>query len=144
MTSGGRRMLEGFMSYSINTPAPDATTVIRAESALPQDRHAHRTYPTIGERIAASEKRVRNLTALAEQRRMLAENTADLLKKRRDAHEKTCVMLKHEREKLERLTERASHPEKVSHTAERAKFHALMEKLQASGKTIDEVLQALE
>jgi len=127
-----------------------------------------KAYPTLEERIVAADKKIEELTKLIDGRKKLIFTTENKLNLRKAALEKSIADLEEANKKKARLIEIKNRPPKPPKTpkmdpeerkaqrvaamakarevraAKKAQADALMEALQSSGKTVDELLAIIK
>ena len=127
-----------------------------------------KAYPTFEERIVAADKKIEELPKLIDGRKKLIFTTENKLNLRKAALEKSIADLEEANKKKARLIEIKNRPPKPPKTpkmdpeerkaqrvaamakarevraAKKAQADALMEALQSSGKTVDELLAIIK
>lgn len=127
-----------------------------------------KAYPTFEERIVAADKKIEELTKLIDDRKKLIFTTENKLNLRKAALEKSIADLEEANKKKARLIEIKNRPPKPpkapkmdpeerkaqriaaitkareARAAKKAQADALMEALQSSGKTVDELLAIIK
>ena len=149
------------------TAKPKTARTAKKATKPVQTKKERKAYPSVDERIAMADQSIERLQKLNSERETLIEKTEKTLVDRKSALEKSQTALekalkkkarlvaskdkpiKAPKEKLtsEQLTERrkaALAKAREAKKAEKAKYDALMAKLNESGKSVDELLAELK
>ena len=122
----------------------------------PASPKSRKPYPTYAERIAAADQTIERLTKLNTAREARIVQAEVDLESRRVALEKSQVALEKAKAKKEHLLELMNRPPKAAKVkltaararaakkAEKEKYDRLLAALEESGKTVEEVLDALK
>lgn len=122
-----------------------AKKVVKSTEEKSKAVKARKPYPSREERIDMALKQIDRLTKLNDSRRKLVAKTEKTLNERKLALEKSEEMLSRAIARKERLstTPEKLAKERLTKKAEMKKLDEVLAKLKASGKSIDDVLNAL-
>lgn len=129
-------------------PRTKKTSVKETKASAPvKETKTRKAYPSVDERIALADEKIARLEKLNAERALLVEKTAALLAERQNTLAKSQDQLEKVRQRRERLIASKEHPVKQSRPRKAAvdpQYRELLSALEASGKSMADLLAALK